>query len=103
MNIVKSLENFLTYLKISRNSSRKTLEQYEFHIFKFISYLDLDSVKYENKEIDHRLVFLEHPEDSKKREEKNALKKFLLDKCRINVESVKIDDLNEFRLFIAEK
>ena len=46
---------------------------------------------------------LKAPEDSIKRAEKNVLKRFLLDKCSLELENVKISDLNEFRLHIAEK
>ena len=40
MNIIESLEKFLTYLRLHKGRSIRTLEQYEFHIWRFFTYLD---------------------------------------------------------------
>jgi len=103
MNFVRVIDDFLIYIRIHKNLSPKTVEQYERHLVKFLWHLVPEISKFEWKLVDHELVFLESPEDSVKRSQKNILKRFLLDNCRLELENVKISDLNEFRLHIAEK
>ncbi len=38
MSLLTSLQNFLIYLRLHKGRSRKTQEQYVFHIWRFISY-----------------------------------------------------------------
>jgi site-specific recombinase XerC len=40
MNLIESLENFLTYLRLHKGRSMRTLEQYEFHLWRLFTYLD---------------------------------------------------------------
>lgn len=40
MNLILSLENFLTYLRLHKGRSIRTLEQYEFHLWRFFTYLE---------------------------------------------------------------
>ena len=103
MNFVRAIDEFLIYIRIHKNLSPRTVEQYERHLVKFLWYLVPEISEFEWKPLDHELVFLESPEDSVKRSQKNVLKRFLLDKCPLELENVKISDLNEFRLYIAEK
>jgi len=39
MSIFTSLQNFLIYLRLHKGRSRKTQEQYVFHIWRFICYM----------------------------------------------------------------
>ncbi len=55
------------------------------------------------KFIHHQQIFLESETDSEKRVQKLELKKVLRSNCHLNVENIKIDDLNEFRFFLTEK
>ncbi|EKD30552.1 MAG: hypothetical protein ACD_78C00010G0003 [uncultured bacterium (gcode 4)] len=103
MNLIRAIDQFLTYLRIHKNASPKTIEQYESHLTKLLFYLDPKLESFEGKSLDHKLVFLLSPEDAIKRAEKNDQKRFLLTNCHLELENVKIDDLNEFRLYIAEK
>lgn len=103
MNFIRAIDEFLVYIRIHKNLSPKTVEQYERHLVKFLWYLVPEISEFEWKPIDHELVFLESPEDSEKRIKKNILKRFLLDNCPLELENIKISDLNEFRLYIAEK
>ena len=103
MNFIRTIDEFLIYIRIHRNLSPKTVEQYERHLVKFLFYLIPEISEFEWKPIDHELVFLESPQDPIKRSQKNVLKRFLLDNCHLSLENVKISDLNEFRLYIAEK
>lgn len=103
MNLIRAIDAFLIYLRINKNASPKTIEQYERHLAKLLFYLVPDISVFDGKNVKHELIFLESPEDPIKRYEKNVLKRFLLDNCHLELENVKIDDLNEFRLYIAEK
>ncbi|MDD2891568.1 MAG: tyrosine-type recombinase/integrase [Candidatus Gracilibacteria bacterium] len=103
MNFVRAIDEFLVYIRIHKNLSLKTVEQYERHLIKFLWYLVPEISEFKGKPINHELIFLESPEDSIKRSEKDILKRFLLDNCHLELENVKISDLNEFRLHIAEK
>jgi site-specific recombinase XerD len=103
MNFVRAIDEFLIYIRINKNLSPRTVEQYERHLVKFLWYLVPEISEFEWKPTDHELVFLESPEDSLKRAKKNEIKCFLLDKCPLELENVKISDLNEFRLHIAKK
>lgn len=103
MNFIRAIDEFLIYIRIHKNLSPKTVEQYERHLVKFLWYLVPEISEFEWKPIDHELIFLESPEDSEKRLEKNKYKRFLLDNCPLELKNIKISDLNEFRLYIAEK
>lgn len=103
MNFVRAIDEFLIYIRIHKNLSSKTFEQYERHLIKFLWYLVPEISEFKWKSVNHELIFLESPEDSIKRSEKDILKHFLLDNCHLELENVKISDLNEFRLHIAEK
>ncbi len=103
MNFVRTIDEFLIYIRIHRNLSPKTVEQYERHLVKFLFWIAPELSEFEWKPTKHELVFLESPEDSAKRLQKNVLKRFLLDSCHLSLENIKISDLNEFRLYIAEK
>lgn len=103
MNFVRAIDEFLIYIRIHKNLSLRTVEQYERHLVKFLWYLEPKLSSFEWKPVNHELAFLESPADSVQRAEKLALKRFLLDNCRLELENVKISDLNEFRLYIAER
>lgn len=104
MNYITALEDFITYLRIHRNSSPKTIEQYELHLVKFLEFHDpeclLDS---DNRPINHRFVFVESVNEPINRAKKNAFRTSIRTKCRLDIENVNLGDLNEFRLSIAEK
>ena len=103
MNFIRTIDEFLIYIRIHKNLSPRTVEQYERHLIKFLWYIVPGISEFEWKPIDHELIFLESPEDSEKRIKKSILKRFLLDNCPLELENIKISDLNEFRLYIAEK
>ena len=103
MNFVRSIDEFLVYIRINKNLSPRTVEQYERHLVKFLWYLVPEISEFNWLPVDHELVFLESPQDSIIRSKKNELKRFLLDNCHLELENIKISDLNEFRLYIAEK
>ncbi len=111
MNLILSLENFLTYLRLHKGRSIRTLEQYEFHLWRFFTYLqeDLksgsteDRKKWEDPEKiywNHREVFLDTK--SEKRWENRNIRTELRKKCRKNVEDITKEDINNFRLDLSK-
>ncbi len=101
MNVIESLEKFLTYLRLHKGRSMRTLEQYEFHLWRFFVYLDPRLAKDdENILRNHREIFLDtHPE---KRRENRELRAELRNKILIQVEDISKDDIDAFRLDLSK-
>jgi site-specific recombinase XerD len=101
MNVIESLEKFLTYLRLHKGRSMRTLEQYEFHLWRFFVYLDPRLAKNsENILRNHREIFLDtHPE---KRGENRELRAELRNKILIKVEDISKDDIDAFRLDLSK-
>ena len=101
MNVIESLEKFLTYLRLHKGRSMRTLEQYEFHLWRFFVYLDPRLAKDgENILRNHREIFLDaHPE---KRGENRELRAELKNKILIQVEDISKDDIDAFRLDLSK-
>ena len=103
MKYIQSLEDFLTYLRINRNASPKTVEQYELHIWKFLEFIEPDTCKKAQEILSHTAIFLWSSEEPEKRAQKMQAKMFLRWNTRLEVENITSDDLNEFRLYLTEK
>ena len=102
MRYVEAIESYMTYLRIARSASPKTCEQYELHLWKFLQFVDPKTTG--NPDLPkHQSIFLGSSEDPQKRAEKTQGKILLRSLSHLDVESIKIDDLNEFRLFLTEK
>jgi len=104
MNIIESLENFLTYLRLHKGSSIRTLEQYEFHLWRFFVYLDpaLAPKKDENGEFlwDHREVFLDITPEKRAL---NRQKRIELRGISVTeVADIKKHDIDSFRLELSK-
>lgn len=99
MNILKALEKFIVWLRINRNASVKTIEQYEFHIFKFLCYLNPEI----EAKISHKLVFLESTIDPRIIKEKNDQIKILNDLIDWKISDITIDIINNFRFHLSQK
>ncbi|EKE26203.1 MAG: Tyrosine recombinase XerD, partial [uncultured bacterium (gcode 4)] len=89
----------MIWLKINRNASIRTIEQYEFHIFKFLCYLNPEI---ENK-INHRLIFISSPLEPKLIKERNDQKKALLDSMDWNLKDIDMEIINNFRFQLSQK
>lgn len=101
MNILDSLESFLTYLRIHKGRSIRTLEQYEFHLWRFFAYLDPGLEKYVKEEgYDHREIYLDTTKDARvqNREHRIHLAKY----TQIDVITVKKTDIDAFRLDLSK-
>lgn len=100
MNLIASLENFLTHLRVHKGRSMRTLEQYEFHIWRFFTFIDRSLLPPKNemgKDVwNHRKVFLDN--DAESRDKNRAIRKQLQDDCSFQVENVRKENVDEFRL-----
>ncbi|EKD66052.1 MAG: hypothetical protein ACD_49C00067G0038 [uncultured bacterium (gcode 4)] len=99
MELTKAVEKFITYLKINRNSSPKTIEQYEFHLFKFLAYLNPEI----EKQINHKLVFISSPTNPTEIRQRNEQKKILYELIDWDLKDIDIDLINNFRFSLNEK
>jgi site-specific recombinase XerD len=97
MQSLLALENFLTYLRLHKGRSMRTLEQYEFHIWRLLSYLDRNLAK---EDMNHREVFLDL--SSEKRMENRMIRKNLAIKYLFEVEQITKEDINAFRLDLSK-
>lgn len=111
MNAINSLENFLTYLRLHKWRSMRTLEQYEFHLWRFFTYLEPelkiwsteDPKKHINKDEvywNHREVFLDN--NTEKRGENRKVRTDLKKRCKLNVETITKEDIDGFRLDLSK-
>jgi integrase/recombinase XerD len=75
----------------------RTLEQYEFHIWRLLSYLDPNLAK---EGINHREVFLDLSSD--KRMENRMIRKNLAEKYPFEVEQITKEDIDAFRLDLSK-
>lgn len=98
MKLLKAIEQFLIWLKISKNASIKTIEQYELHLFKFLCFLNPEVVK----KVDHRLVYLKNPTNQDLIKEKNIQKKILEDLITLDIKDINMELLNNFRWDLSQ-
>jgi integrase/recombinase XerD len=97
MQALLALENFLTYLRLHKGRSMRTLEQYEFHIWRLLSYLDPRLTK---EEINHREIYLDLTPE--KRMENRMIRIELMKKYPFEVEQITKEDINAFRLDLSK-
>ncbi len=97
MQALQALENFLTYLRLHKGRSIRTLEQYEFHIWRLLSFLEPRLL---DEESNHREVWLDnHPE---KRTENRMIRTALKKKYSFEVEQITKEDIDAFRLDLSK-
>ncbi len=99
MKLLKSIEQFIIWLKISRNASPKTIEQYEFHLFKFLCYLNPEI----SKKINHKLIYLQSPTDITKIKQKNNDKILLEKLITFDLKYINIEIINDFRFYLSQQ
>ena len=105
MNILSAFNNFLIYLRLHKWRSRKTQEQYAFHIWRFITWIapkiekELFSGAFEGSHIG----FFLPPEN---REKWNTWQSPLIELARKypapNIEDIKKEDFDTWRLSLAD-
>ncbi len=99
MNSIIAFDNFLIYLRIHKGRSPKTLEQYAFHIWRFLRFLSPRSEKNLPEGIDH-FSFL--PGKNQDKEEKRELLRTLQKLFILEVEEIRKEDVDEWRLALAD-
>lgn len=99
MLLIDSIQNFVTYLRINRNSSLKTVEQYIFHLWKFVCYLNPDITW----EYNYKQVFLKFQNDKLEIIKKNKILKILRENIDFEIEDISIELINDFRFYLSEK
>ncbi|MFZ4461842.1 MAG: site-specific integrase [Patescibacteria group bacterium] len=77
MKYISALEEFITYLRLHRNASPKTIEQYELHIWKFLEFVDPATTKNKDLPLPHHEIFLGTSDDPEKRAQKMQAKMIL--------------------------
>lgn len=99
MQIIPSLDNFLIYLRLHKGRSLKTLEQYAFHIWRFIRWLEPRWAKSLPEWINH-FIFL--PQTNTEKWERRLMIRELQTLFPLEIESVKKDDIDAWRLNLAD-
>ncbi|MDD4530622.1 MAG: tyrosine-type recombinase/integrase [Candidatus Gracilibacteria bacterium] len=102
MNYIEALEKFLIYLRINRNSSPKTIEQYLTHLFKFLVFLNPKTEFFEKEKISYKEIFLSKDNETDRRIKRQEIKKFLQEKSP-KIETISAEDIDDFRLYLDEK
>lgn len=98
MSLIDSIQNFIIYLRINRNASSKTIEQYSFHLWKFVCYLD----PINTSNFDYKSLFLSAPTGSDIIKKTKNLR-LLKEKIDFEVEDISIELINDFRFNLSEK
>lgn len=103
MKYVLALEEFLSYLRINRNASPKTATQYEFHLWKFLEFVEPSACHEATSLLSHPQIFLWSSEDPSQRSLKMQAKMLLRTNTRLEVQNLTEGDLQEFRLYLVDK
>lgn len=99
MDSISALENFLTYLRLHKGRSLRTLEQYEFHLWRLFTFLDKNLREEKEIQKNHRKIFLS--DDEAHREKYRDIRRELRKKSQLQVEDIKKSDIDEFRMDLA--
>jgi site-specific recombinase XerD len=102
MSLFQAIERFMLYLKINKNSSDKTIEQYNFHLFAFLKFFHMDIAETLEK-LEFRLMFLDIPTESKLLLEKKRQRDFSQKYLTTKISDINLDMINSFRLFLSKK
>ncbi len=99
MNIITAFDNFLIYLRLHKGRSPKTLEQYAFHIWRLIRWLEPRWAKNLPEWLNH-FFFL--PNKSELSTEKRQIIRDLIALFPVDIESVTKEDLDTWRLELSD-
>lgn len=102
-NLASAIDAFLTYLRIHKQSSERTVEQYAFHLSEFLKFVEPDLGMMDDGPTDFRLAFFRTPETPENTARKSRVREYLLTNSRAGVENVAMADLDAFRVFLVQK
>lgn len=99
MDIFSALHHFLVYLRLHKGRSRKTQEQYTFHILRFISYI----ASINSADLPKIQETLPPIKPSTHQNWKSPLLDIAKKYADISISSIKKEDINEWRLSLADQ
>ncbi len=99
MNIITALDNFLIYLRLHKGRSPKTLEQYAFHIWRLVRWLEPRWTRDLPEWVSH---FLFLPHKSEQSNEKHQMIRKLIVLFPAWIESVQKADIDAWRLELSD-
>ncbi|MBC7498688.1 tyrosine-type recombinase/integrase [Candidatus Gracilibacteria bacterium] len=99
MNTIIAFDNFLIYLRLHKGRSPKTLEQYAFHIWRLIRWLEPRGTKRLPEGLNH-FFFL--PKKSELSIDKRSIIRDLISIFPAVIESVKKEDIDAWRLELSD-
>ena len=102
ITLFQGIEKFTLYLKINRNASNKTIEQYCFHLFAFLRFFHMDIAPMMEK-LEFKRIFIEIPTQSEKVQEKLRQREFCKKYLTTRLSDITLDSINSFRLYLSQK
>lgn len=102
-NLARSIDSFITYLRIHKQASERTVEQYAFHLSELLRHLEPELEIFEDGPTDFRLAFYRTPKTTEKKASKSRVREYLLTQSRATTENVAMTDLDGFRVFLVQK
>ncbi len=103
MTVFESAEKFVTYLRVFKNASSKTVEQYARHISALLAWLHPDAKTTWDEKVDYCKILLEPvPQESKARAAHAALLQHVRGLSRKTLEDLSLDEITGFRLSLAQ-
>jgi integrase len=109
MSLLTSLSNFLVYLRLHKGRSRKTQEQYTFHIWRFICYMIPELEKIQSPLSDDSSKIMLHINDFLPPIDKEAMKNWKSPLPALakqfsepTIQQITKDDFDSWRLSLAD-
>lgn len=104
LTIFGATEKFLTYLRVFKNASPKTVEQYARHVSALLAWFHSDAQTAWGEHIDYVKILLEPiPSESKAKEAHRALLQHVRGLSRKTLQDTTLEEITDFRLFKAQQ
>ena len=104
MDFFHALQDFVIHLKIFKNVSPRTLEQYERHLYYLLAHYHPEIFKYDDKKIDHFSHLCEPtPSDKEELAKYGKIRRFLEKTATTSVKDITLEHLKMFRLTLVQK
>lgn len=104
ITVYEAAERFLTYLRVFKNASPKTVEQYARHVSALLAWYHPDSQTAWGEKVDYVRILLEAPPtEAKAKAAHSALLQHVRGLSRKTLKSVTLDEITGFRLHKAQQ
>ena len=100
MRLLECVSKFLIYLRIHKQMSQKTVEQYGRHVFAFSKYIYDDLPQKLDISVFLEILVSTYPKDSKKH---TQMKDYLEHHDTQSISNITLEDVNNFRYELANK